>query len=148
MLFNKRIATPAPNYSATIRAIADLVSAAENAINEEASIGIGTPGSLSPKTGLLRNSNSVWMNGRPLAKDIEGALAREVRFANDANCFALSEAVDGAGKEACTIFGVIIGTGCGGGLVSEPMTRLGAMVTAVDASEANIKTAIAPEGRL
>ncbi len=117
VLFKKRISTPAPDYMATIKVIAGLVSAAENAIAGTASIGIGTPGSISPKTGLLRNSNSVWMNGKALAEDIKTAFAREVRLANDANCFSLSEAVDGAGKEANTVFGIIIGTGCGGGLV-------------------------------
>jgi len=110
VLFKKRISTPAPDYMATIKVIAGLVSAAENAIAGTASIGIGTPGSISPKTGLLRNSNSVWMNGKALAEDIKTAFAREVRLANDANCFSLSEAVDGAGKEANTVFGIIIGT--------------------------------------
>ena len=80
-------------------------------------VGIGMPGSLSPRTGLMRNANSVWMNGMPFKEDVERALGREVRLENDANCFALSEAVDGAGAGAEVVFGVIIGTGCGGGVV-------------------------------
>lgn len=116
-LFEKRVATPAPSYDDTVCLLADLVAEAENAIQGRTSIGIGTPGSLSPTTGLLRNSNSVWMNDKPLAVDIQKAMARKVRFANDANCFALSEAIDGAGQGASSVFGVIIGTGCGGGVV-------------------------------
>ena len=81
------------------------------------SVGIGTPGSLSRATGLLRGSNSVWLNGHPLARDLEAALARAVRISNDANCFALSEATDGAGAGAAVVFGVILGTGVGGGIV-------------------------------
>lgn len=116
-LFEKRVATPAPDYEATLQLLVELVADAERAVQSETTVGMGTPGSLSPKTGLLRNSNSVWMNEKPLAADIEGAMGRKVRFANDANCFALSEATDGAGKGAHTVFGVIIGTGCGGGVV-------------------------------
>jgi fructokinase len=77
------------------------------------------PGSLSPTTGLARNANSTWLNGRPLGRDVAEALGRPVRFANDANCFALSEAVDGAGRDARSVFGIILGTGCGGGIVIE-----------------------------
>ena len=95
-LFEKRIATPAPDYQATLAALRDLVDEAEQAIGTTTTVGMGTPGSISPKTGLLRNSNSVWMNGKPLADDAATVLGREVRMANDANCFALSEATDGA----------------------------------------------------
>jgi fructokinase len=84
-----------------------------------ASVGVGTPGALSPASGLLRNSNTVCLNGRPLQSDLSGALGREVRIANDANCFALSEATDGAGRDAAVVFGVILGTGVGGGVVVE-----------------------------
>jgi fructokinase len=84
---------------------------------DPAPVGIGIPGSESPKTGLIRNANSTWLNGRPLRQDLEAALARPVRLANDANCFALSEARDGAGAGAQVVFGVILGTGCGGGVV-------------------------------
>ncbi len=125
-LFEKRVATPAPDYHATINLLADLVKEAEHTLQDETTVGMGTPGSLSPRTGLLRNSNSVWMNGKPLAADVESAMGREVRFANDANCFALSEATDGAGRGAHTVFGVIIGTGCGGGVVVDGRVLNGA----------------------
>ncbi len=117
VLFSERITTPAPDYDATLKVLHQLVLKAEAKIGSTASVGIGTPGSISPKTGLLRNSNSVWMNGKPLSEDLTKEMGRELRFANDANCFALSEAVDGAGAGALSVFGVIIGTGCGGGLV-------------------------------
>lgn len=117
VLFEKRVATPAPDYQATVNLLRELVTEAEASTGAVTSIGIGTPGSLSPTSGLLRNSNSVWMNGKPLGADIQSAMGRKVRLANDANCFALSEATDGAGQGALTVFGVIIGTGCGGGLV-------------------------------
>ena len=94
-----------------------LVSAVERELQERTSIGIGTPGSLSAVTGLLRNSNSVCLNGHPLKRDLEALLGREIRLANDANCFALSEAVDGAGQGTPVVFGVILGTGVGGGIV-------------------------------
>jgi len=110
-----RIAAPRGDYAATIAAINDLVGLldAEGA----ATVGIGMPGSLSPATGLVQNSNSTWLNGRRLDADLAAALGRPLRFANDANCFALSEAVDGAGAGAHSVFGVILGTGCGGGIV-------------------------------
>lgn len=117
VLFSKRVATPAPDYVATLRALNEIILEAEQHVGKTATVGFGTPGSLSPKTGLLRNSNSVWMNGKPLAEDLERLTGRELRFANDANCFALSEAVDGAAAGVHTVFGVIIGTGCGGGVV-------------------------------
>ncbi|MEM8687745.1 MAG: ROK family protein [Pseudomonadota bacterium] len=116
-LFEKRIPTPAPDYQATLSALCDLVEEAEQVTGASTTVGIGTPGSISPTTGLLRNANSVWMNGKPLARDAKAALGRKVRLANDANCFALSEATDGAGQGASSVFGVIIGTGCGGGVV-------------------------------
>jgi predicted NBD/HSP70 family sugar kinase len=110
-VFRKRISAPRGDYAATISAIKGLVSPLQG------SIGIGTPGAISPATGLLKNSNSTWLNGRPLKEDLEKALGRPVRIENDANCFALSEAVDGAGKGARVVFGVILGTGVGGGIV-------------------------------
>ncbi len=94
----------------------DLVAAAEKTAGEQGSIGIGIPGSPNPRTGIVRNSNAVLINGKPLGRDLEQALGRKVRLANDANCLAVSEAVDGAGKDAQTVFGVIVGTGHGGGL--------------------------------
>jgi len=116
-LVRHRIATPAGDYEATIHAIAGLVAYIEDVIECTASIGIGTPGALSPTTGLLRNSNSVCMNDQPVKEDIEKILKRDIRISNDANCFALSEATDGAAKGAAVVFGVIIGTGTGSGIV-------------------------------
>ena len=111
------VASPQHDYAATLNAIADVVAQLELATAPGCSIGVGMPGSLAPKTGLVQNSNSMWLNGRPFDCDLKAALARDVRFANDANCFALSEATDGAGAGAKTVFGVILGTGCGGGIV-------------------------------
>lgn len=116
-LLRRREPTPAQDYAATVELIADLVHEAEAQLSAKASVGIGTPGSIYPATGLIRNSNSTCLNGRPLKRNLEGALAREVRLANDADCFALSEAVDGAASGARIVFGVILGTGVGGGIV-------------------------------
>lgn len=115
--WRQRAPTPAEDYPNIVQTIAGLVEAGEAAIGARVSVGIGMPGSLSPKTGLVRNSNTQSLNGQPLRQDLEARLAREVRLANDANCFALSEAADGAGQGAQSVFGVILGTGCGGGLV-------------------------------
>jgi fructokinase len=110
-VFRQRIASPKGSYDATVSAVCELIRKAG-----QGSVGIGIPGSLSPTTGLVRNANSTWLNGKPLKSDLEARLGREVRIANDANCFALSEAVDGAGKGAQIVFGVILGTGVGGGI--------------------------------
>ncbi|HXE85202.1 MAG TPA: ROK family protein, partial [Hyphomicrobiaceae bacterium] len=112
-----RMPAPRHDYAATMEAIAEMVVRLETGSGGRGSIGIGMPGSLSPVDGLVQNANSAWLNGRPLGRDLEARLGRPVRLANDANCFALSEAVDGAGAGAPTVFGVILGTGCGGGLV-------------------------------
>jgi fructokinase len=109
--------TPQGDYRGILNAIAQLVTATENELGERGTVGIGTPGSLSRRTGLLKNSNSVCLNGQPIQSHLEELLEREVRIANDANCFALSEAVDGAGIAAEVVFGAILGTGCGGGVV-------------------------------
>jgi fructokinase len=114
-----RLPAPRHDYAATVAAVADLAEALEAAAGAQGSIGVGMPGSLSPASGLVQNANSTWLNGRPFRQDLEARLGRPVRLANDANCFALSEAVDGAGKDARSVFGVIIGTGCGGGLVRD-----------------------------
>ena len=116
-LARRRMPTPQGDYRGTLKAIAQLVAATENDLGERGTIGIGTPGALSRRTGLLKNSNSTCMNGQPVKGHLEELLDREIRIANDANCFALSEAVDGAGIGAETVFGVILGTGCGGGVV-------------------------------
>ncbi len=116
-LARRRIDTPRDDYPATLSAIASLVVAMEAETGERGSIGVGTPGSLSPFTGRMRNANSTWLNGQALDLDLTTALGRPVRLANDAYCFALSEATDGAGAGARSVFGVIIGTGTGGGVV-------------------------------
>jgi len=114
--FRRRVVTPAQDYRATIDAIIALIRTVEQEIGVAAPVGIGIPGALSPATGLVKNANSTWLIGRPLQRDIETALGRPTRLANDANCFALSEATDGAGSAAETVFGVILGTGVGGGI--------------------------------
>jgi len=117
VVFRQRRATPRGEYDGTIEAIASLVAAAEASIGGTATVGIGMPGAISPATGLVKNANSTWLNGRPLDRDLEARMGRPVRLANDANCFALSEASDGAAAGADVVFGVILGTGCGGGVV-------------------------------
>lgn len=120
-IFRRRIATPRGDYAGTVSAVASLVAEAG-----AGSIGIGIPGALSQLTGLVKNANSTWLIGRPLKQDLERRLGRAVRLENDANCFALSEAVDGAGKGADTVFGVILGTGVGGGIVHQRSVLKGA----------------------
>lgn len=124
-LFRKRIATPKDSYQQIIDAITSLVSSAEKELQQKSTIGICTPGSLSPASNLLRNSNTNCLNGQPFKKDLEVTLNQEVRMANDANCFALSEAIDGAAENENTVFGVIVGTGVGGGLVVKQKVLVG-----------------------
>ena len=112
----QRVVTPTGNYRATIEAIAALVAAIQQEIGETASVGIGMPGTISPITGLVKNANSTWLIGRALQHDLESTLGRPIRLANDANCFALSEATDGAAAGMETVFGAILGTGVGGGI--------------------------------
>ena len=118
-VFRKRVPSPRGDYAATLAAVAGLVREAG-----EGTVGVGIPGALSTVTGLVKNANSTWLIGKPLQQDLETAIGREVRLANDANCFALSEAVDGAGEGTDVVFGVILGTGVGGGIVvhSEVLT--------------------------
>ena len=111
-----RVATPKGDYEGTVTAVSGLVAELEKATGARATVGVGIPGTIVAATGLVKNANSIWLNGRPFQEDLSTAMDREVRCANDANCFAVSEAVDGAGKGFETVFGVIIGTGCGGGL--------------------------------
>jgi fructokinase len=113
----RRVTTPREDYDATLGAIADLVGAVEKETGERGTVGVGMPGALSPATGLVKNANSTWLIGQALDRDLSARLGRPVRFANDANCFALSEAVDGAAAGARVVFGVIVGTGTGGGIV-------------------------------
>ncbi len=113
----RRVPAPRGDYDATLRAIAAVVAALEQEAHERGSVGVGIPGAVSPATGFIKNANSTWLNGRPLEGDLSRALDRPVRLANDANCFALSEATDGAAAGAEVVFGVIIGTGTGGSVV-------------------------------
>jgi fructokinase len=123
----QRVPTPAGDYAGTIAAIAALVSRIEREIGAGASVGIAIPGTIVVATGLVKNANSVWLNGKPLGQDVVAALGRPVRFANDANCFALSEAVDdGAAAGSGTVFGVILGTGVGGGIAIGGRVLVGA----------------------
>jgi len=112
-----RTATPKGEYEGTIAAIVGLVNELETLAGQKATVGVGIPGTIVRATGLVKNANSTWLNGKPLQKDLSAALGREVRCANDANCFAISEATDGAAKGYEVVFGVILGTGCGGGVV-------------------------------
>jgi len=125
-LARHRIPAPRGNYDDTVRAIVEVVAVLEKVTNVRGSIGVGIPGAISPATGLIKNANSTWLNGRPLQRDLANALERPVRLANDANCFALSEATDGAAAGARVVFGVIIGTGTGGGLVIDGQVVAGA----------------------
>ena len=116
-IYRKRVPTPRADYEATVGAVVALIGDAEEALKAKATIGIGIPGALSRVTGLVKNANSTCLIGRDLKGDLEKSLNREIRIANDANCFALSEAVDGAAKGAEVVFGVILGTGVGAGIV-------------------------------
>lgn len=112
-----RIATPQQDYLGTVRAVAALVEDLERELGGQGTVGVGIPGTIVAATGLVKNANSTWLNGKALQRDLSEALSREVRCANDANCFAISEATDGAAVGAEVVFGVIVGTGCGGGVV-------------------------------
>ena len=116
-LLRRRVATPRNDYRATLEAVAGLVAGIERELGRRGSLGMGIPGALSPASGLIKNANSTWLIGHALDRDLAAALERPVRLANDANCFALSEARDGAGASAGLVFGVILGSGVGGGIV-------------------------------
>jgi fructokinase len=116
VLLRRRRPSPRGSYRATLDAIRQLVAEAESELGAPATIGVGTPGAISPATGLLKNSNSTWLNGKPLDRDLADLLERPIAMANDADCLALSEATDGAAAGAATVFAVILGTGVGGGL--------------------------------
>jgi len=121
----RRVETPSGDYAGTLSAIVDLVLGLEGAAGRPCTVGIGTPGAASPTSGLMRNANSVCLNDRPLADDLARSLQRDIRIANDADCFALSEAVDGAAAGAYSVFGVILGTGTGGGIVIDGRLHTG-----------------------
>ncbi len=115
-LIRHRIATPRDDYAATLKAIADLVQHIEQHTAQRGTVGLGIPGAISPHTDRVKNANSTWLIGKPLHTDLEAQLQRAVRISNDANCFVVSEATDGAAAEAEIVFGVIVGTGTGGGI--------------------------------
>lgn len=128
-LYRHRLPTPR-YYQQTIENIAHLVALAEEATGKIGTVGIGIPGSISPYTGVVKNANSTWLNGQPFDKDLSQRLNREVRLANDANCLAVSEAIDGAAAGAQTVFAVIIGTGCGAGVAMNGRVHIGGNGTA------------------
>ena len=121
-----RVPTPRHDYRATLEAIRSIVGSLERDVGERGSVGVGIPGTISRLNGLVKNANSTWLNGQPLPGDLERVLDRPLRFANDANCFALSEATDGAAAGATVVFGVILGTGCGGGVAIHQRVLAGA----------------------
>jgi len=125
-ILRRRVATPQGDYRATVGTVAGLVEAVEGELHERGSVGVGMPGAESRVTGLIKNANSTCLIGQPLKRDLQTLLQREVRLANDANCFALSEAVDGAAAGADVVFGVILGTGCGAGVVVRGQVLTGA----------------------
>ena len=125
-LVRRRVPTPRDDYDATIDAIVAIVDGLEREIGARGTVGLGAPGAVSPATGRIKNSNSTWLLDRPLAEDLAARLARPVRLDNDANCFALSEATDGGGRGAKVVFGVILGTGTGGGIVVDGRPLVGA----------------------
>jgi fructokinase len=124
-MFRTRVETPR-DYAGTVEAIRTLVAMADRHTGERGTVGIGIPGAISPITGLVKNANSTWLIGHRLGRDLEAVLERPVRLMNDANCFALSEAVDGAGRDAKIVFGVILGTGVGGGIAVDRQVLDGA----------------------
>lgn len=126
VLDRRRVTSPRGEYAASVGAVTDLVAAIEAAVGDRGTVGVGIPGVISPETGLVKNANSTWLIGHPFHHDLSHALSRDVRVANDANCFALSESVDGAAAGASVVFGVIIGTGTGGGLVVDGRIIVGA----------------------
>jgi fructokinase len=125
LVLRRRVATPAGDYDGTIAAIRALVLGIEQEIGAVCTVGIAMPGTLSPATGLVKNANSTCLIGRPFDRDLVNALGRAVRLANDADCFALSEAIDGAAAGARSVFGVILGTGVGGGIVIDGKPLIG-----------------------
>ncbi len=125
VLLRHRVPTPAGDYNGILNTVAELVEFTERETGQSGSVGIGTPGAIAPSTGLLKNSNSIVLNGKPLDCDLAARLGRPIRMENDANCLALSEAVDGAAANANVVFGVILGTGVGGGIVVNQQVHVG-----------------------
>ena len=129
-LFRKRTDTPAASYDAIVATLAGLVNEAESALGQRGTVGVGIPGAISARTGLVKNANTVALNGHPLDRDLGHALGRDVRCQNDANCLALSEAVDGAGAGRRVVFAAILGTGCGAGIALDGRPWAGANLVA------------------
>ena len=129
-LYRKRVDTPAASYDAIVATLASLVTEAESALGQRGTVGVGIPGTVSARTGLVKNANTTVLNGRPLDRDLGRALDREVRCLNDANCLALSEAVDGAGAGRRVVFAAILGTGCGAGIALDGRPWAGANLVA------------------
>ena len=125
-LVRRRRPTPRESYDGTIETIATMIEEAERELGRRGTVGVSHPGAISPATGLIKNANSTWLNGRPFDKDLTARLGRPAAFTNDANCLALSEATDGAGAGADTVFAVILGTGVGGGVVVRGQVLTGA----------------------
>lgn len=125
-LARQRVPTPQGDYMATLMAVAALVEDTESRLGQRGTVGIGIPGAESLASGLIKNANSTCLIGKPLRRDLQALLQRQIRLANDANCFALSEAVDGSGRDAKTVFGIILGTGVGGGIVIDRHVLSGA----------------------
>tara|TARA_Y100001970_G_C14248265_1_gene869873 strand:+ start:922 stop:1812 length:891 start_codon:yes stop_codon:yes gene_type:complete len=124
-LLRRRIKTPKGDYNATVNSIVEIVKGLESYTNQEGSVGLGIPGAVSPKTGRIKNANSTWLIGKNFSKDLEDKLEREIRLANDANCLAVSESVDGSGADSKIVFAIILGTGCGAGLAIEKKVHNG-----------------------
>jgi fructokinase len=129
-LYRKRTDTPAASYDAIVATLAGLVHEAESALGQRGTVGVGIPGAISARNGFVKNANTVALNGQPLDRDLGRALGREVRCQNDANCLALSEAVDGAGAGRCVVFAAILGTGCGAGIAFDGRPWAGANLVA------------------
>ncbi|MBV8442271.1 MAG: ROK family protein, partial [Hyphomicrobiales bacterium] len=125
ILFRQRVATPKGDYERTLDAVVNLVHTAEQQLRQPGTVGVASPGAISKTTGTLRNSNSTILNGRPLDRDLFQRLGRPIRLENDANCFALSEAIDGAGAGSKVVFGVILGTGVGAGVAVDGRPLVG-----------------------
>ncbi|MBC8258167.1 MAG: fructokinase [SAR324 cluster bacterium] len=124
-LLRRRVATPKHDYAGTVSAIVDIVLGLEAETNMQGTVGVGIPGAISPQTGLVKNANSTWLIGKHFDYDLETSLKRKIRLANDANCLAVSEAVDGAGAGSKVVFAIIIGTGCGGGIAINQQVHTG-----------------------
>ncbi|TMH70436.1 MAG: ROK family protein, partial [Betaproteobacteria bacterium] len=124
-LFRQRVATPKGDYESTLEGIVNLIRAAEQQLHQTGTVGLASPGAISKMTGRLKNSNSTILNGRPLDRDLSEKLGRPIRLENDANCFALSEAIDGAAAGKGIVFGVILGTGVGGGVAVDGRPLVG-----------------------